>query len=209
MKKIIVYILLLGVLLIPGSVRAGGEDNSKVNVYLFWGNGCPHCHNFLNFINDISPEYAQYFNLVGFEVWENQGNGQVLEMVADFLGENVGGVPFIVIGDKTFGGYSSSYNNEIKELIVSLYNDSSRYDVFEEMDKNLIDYDSYLNLEETLKLDGIEPKITNGTLSNQNKGDNDNTVSWMIVLTVVSLGTMLIKTNYDKKHILAVLKTKK
>ena len=212
MKKIIIYIILLGVLLIPGSIKA--EEKSKVNVYLFWGSGCPHCHDFLSFMNDISPEYMEYFELVGFEVWYNDANGKVMQEVADYLDKEVGGVPFIVIGQKTFAGYSSGYDQEIKDLLVELYNDANRYDVLEKMGKKLKDYSGYLGLEETLKLDKIDPKVVDGvvvsgsTSKNESAG-SDNSVSWMIVLTVISLVTMIIKTNHDKKIILAVLKTKK
>ncbi len=50
--------------------------------------------------------------------------------------KSAGGVPYIIIGEKVFGGYSSAYDEDIKKAIMAQYNDPS-YDVMEELDKKL------------------------------------------------------------------------
>ena len=54
-----------------------------------------------------------------------------MDSVAEKLGEEAGGVPFIVIGDKSWGGYSASMDDEMMKEIKSQYNKkaSARHDI--------------------------------------------------------------------------------
>lgn len=105
------------------------ETPSKVNVYLFRGEGCPHCEEMQEFFDSIEDEFGQYYTMNTYEVWYNQDNADLMEEVADTLGVKVTGVPFLVIGDQTWNGYASSYDAEIEAKILSEYNSDSRYDV--------------------------------------------------------------------------------
>ncbi len=114
------------------------ESEDKINIYLFRGKGCPHCSDFINYINDtILKKYANYFNFISFETWYDENNAKLLNKVGEFFNYDTSsqefGIPFIIIGDKTFVGYSSSFNSQIEEEIVKLYNSEDRYDVFEKM----------------------------------------------------------------------------
>ena len=105
------------------------ETPSKVNVYLFRGEGCPHCEEMLEFFDSIEEEFGQYYTMNTYEVWYKQENADLMEEVAEKLGVSVTGVPFLVIGDQTWNGYASSYDAEIEAKILSEYNSDSRYDV--------------------------------------------------------------------------------
>ena len=105
------------------------ETPSKVNVYLFRGEGCPHCEEMLEFFDSIEEEFGQYYTMNTYEVWYNQDNANLMQDVADKLGVSATGVPFLVIGDQTWNGYASSYDAEIEAKILSEYNSDSRYDV--------------------------------------------------------------------------------
>ena len=105
------------------------ETPSKVNVYLFRGEGCPHCEEMLEFFDSIEEEFGQYYTMNTYEVWYNQDNADLMQDVADKLGVSATGVPFLVIGDQTWNGYASSYDAEIEAKILSEYNSDSRYDV--------------------------------------------------------------------------------
>ena len=105
------------------------ETPSKVNVYFFRGEGCPHCEEMQEFFDSIEDEFGQYYTMNTYEVWYNQDNADLMEEVADTLGVKVTGVPFLVIGDQTWNGYASSYDAEIEAKILSEYNSDSRYDV--------------------------------------------------------------------------------
>jgi len=111
------------------------ETDDQITIYLFRGNGCQYCNNFLKFLASIVPEYGKYFKLESYEVWSNKENAELMEKVGVFLEQKATGVPFIIIGDQVFPGYASQYDEGIKAAIVTLYNAEERYDVFEEMDK--------------------------------------------------------------------------
>ena len=102
-------------------------DKNKVNIYLFWGNGCPHCEDFLDFLEE-NTDYKDLYTLNTFEVWYNQDNYNLMNEFATALDEDVTGVPFIVIGNKSFKGFSSSLEEEILKAIKEGHSNS--YDVY-------------------------------------------------------------------------------
>ena len=112
---------------------APNED--AVNIYLFYRSSCIHCHNFLEFMNSITPEYGKYFKMVAYEVDNNQDNNNLMDEVASTLDKKAIGVPYIVIGNKVFRGYTDLYANDIKTAIMDLYETSinDRYDVMIDM----------------------------------------------------------------------------
>lgn len=109
------------------------ESDDKVNVYIFRGSTCGYCLKAVAYFASIIPEYGQYFNLKTYEVWANEDNSNLLENVASVLGEEVRGVPFIVIGDSVFPGYADTYNSDIEAKIKSEYESKDRYDVMQHL----------------------------------------------------------------------------
>lgn len=103
-------------------------DKNKVNIYFFWGDGCPHCEEGFKFLDSISDEYGKYFKLNKFEVWKNEDNAKLMEQFASKMGDEISGVPYIVIGERTFKGFSEKHKESIKAAIKEQYKDS--YDVY-------------------------------------------------------------------------------
>jgi len=103
-------------------------DKNKINIYFFWGNGCPHCEKELKFFESIETEYGDYFNLHTFEVWYNKENENLLRNFASKMNDEVKGVPYTIIGKETIKGFSSNHEKRILEAIKSQYKDS--YDVY-------------------------------------------------------------------------------
>lgn len=99
--KIILPIILFFCFLMP----AFAQD--KVNLYFFYGDGCPHCANEEKFLNTLEKEYKN-IKISRYEVWNNRDNAQFLAMLGRELGLDVSGVPLLVIGDKTFVGFYSA-----------------------------------------------------------------------------------------------------
>lgn len=147
MKKIVLILVALSmVFLMPLNVIAKETrevkevkeveekvDDNKINVYLFWGNGCGYCEAAKEFFANIDKEYSKYFNLVDYEVWYNEDNNALKEEVAAYFKDDVTGVPYIVIGDETFGGYSSEYDADIKKAIKEAYEDEDYVDAIEKV----------------------------------------------------------------------------
>lgn len=111
------------------------ESDEKVNIYLFRGDGCPHCQEFLEYVaNDLVKEMGDKFNVVSYEVWNDKNNAELMESISKKLEDDASGVPYIVIGDKSFSGYAESMNDEIKEAINTLYDSEEKYDVFTQLE---------------------------------------------------------------------------
>lgn len=134
LKFLIVFAL---VLFIPFMVNVSAEgktdkkETKKVNVYLFRGDGCPHCQEAEEWFDELKKdeEYSKYYELVDYEVWYNEDNASLMEKVAKDLGTEANGVPFIVVGEKYFSGFSQDMAKDIKAAIKDQYNNKDYKDV--------------------------------------------------------------------------------
>lgn len=101
------------------SVEDISFSDDKINLYLFWGDGCGYCEGLINFLENIDSEYSEKYNIYLFEVWKNPDNHQLMENYAETLDYRVNGVPFLIVGKKAFSGFSSSMEQRIKDAINS------------------------------------------------------------------------------------------
>lgn len=109
-------------------------DENKLNIYLFWGKGCPHCEEEWKFLNRIAPKYYDKIHVYGFEVWNSEENQKIMNEFKDKLNiSKNSGIPLTIIEDKYYIGYDESYNDEILKLIKNNYKNSK--DIY--LDKNL------------------------------------------------------------------------
>ena len=66
--KILLFIALACILVLPFSVFAEGEEettssNKEVTLYFFRGEGCSHCAEFESWLEEIEPEYGNLFEV--------------------------------------------------------------------------------------------------------------------------------------------------
>lgn len=111
------------------------SSKNKVNVYVFWGDGCPHCKNLAQFFDLNKSELKDKMNLYTFEVWKDSTNLKFMKDFGKFLGETPQGVPYMIIGDKTFSGFAESdkkTKDEIINFIKQGYQNSSKIDKYQE-----------------------------------------------------------------------------
>ena len=80
------------------------QTEGAVNIYMFWGNGCPHCKNQWETLEDLRKEYPNDFKVYGFEIWNSAENKELLYAFAGAMGDEVNAVPYTIIGDKSFTG---------------------------------------------------------------------------------------------------------
>lgn len=109
-------------------------DENKLNIYLFWGKGCPHCEEEWKFLNRIAPKYYDKIHVYGFEVWNSEENQKIMNEFKDKLNiSKNSGIPLTIIEDKYYIGYDESYNDEMLKLIKNNHKNSK--DIY--LDKNL------------------------------------------------------------------------
>ena len=113
------------------------ESDDKVNVYIFRGSSCWHCLDAVSFFASQVKENGKYFNVKTYEVWANTENSKLMSAVAKALGEEdpQGAVPFLVVGNKAYGGFSADMGEQIINQVKELYNTNKedRYDVANEV----------------------------------------------------------------------------
>ena len=132
----------------PFSVLAEGEENAEnetettdevseeskeVKIYFFRGEGCPHCAEAEEWFQSIEEEYGSKFEIVDYEVYNSQENSDLMDRVAEARDEEVTGVPYIIIGNQSWNGFSAELEDEILSQIESEYETepSSRYDIMQ------------------------------------------------------------------------------
>lgn len=108
--------------------------DGKLNVYFFWGSGCPHCEKLMQALNDGVKTYGKYYNLYTLEVWENDSNYSLMKKVAKHFGDDKDlGLPYIIIGDQRFSGFMYSDKDDIEKAIVDEYNSKPQFNIFDEL----------------------------------------------------------------------------
>ncbi|MFH1744780.1 MAG: hypothetical protein ABH881_01280 [bacterium] len=100
MKKIL-FISILFILFIFSS---SAQATEKINIYFFYGDGCPHCAKEEKFL-DYLEKTDNNIEIKRYETWSNSDNAKLLARVAEAMDVDVRGVPFTIIGDKTITGY--------------------------------------------------------------------------------------------------------
>ena len=104
------------------------SSKDKLNIYIFWGDGCPHCKHLAEFLGEKQSEIGDKISLYTFEVWKNKNNIAFLKSFGKFLGENPKGVPYIIIGNKTYSGFSETDEETKQEIIDLIKTEASKTD---------------------------------------------------------------------------------
>ena len=108
-KKFILFLLLF--ILMPIKALA----NDKITVYLFYGDGCPHCAEEKEKLLPILEKYDDV-EIIQLETWYNEKNKDLLDEVANVF-DTKSVVPFTIVGDVHTVGYSSSIDDTIIKAI--------------------------------------------------------------------------------------------
>ena len=131
MKKFKLLILFL-LLFIPINIIKA----DSIKVYLFYGDGCPHCAEEEKFFDKYLKENNEV-TLVKYEVWGSSENRLLLSKVQDKLNDHRSGVPFLVIGDNVILGYMDGVTDElIKDTINEEINNRKYEDIVEKVVNN-------------------------------------------------------------------------
>lgn len=154
MKKAKLFLIILLIsLIIPFAVFAEDEEapttsnnteevSKEVPLYFFRGEGCSHCAEFEEWLGQIEEEYGEFFVVKDYETWYNQENANLMTKVATLRHEedSATGVPYIIIGNKSWIGFAEEYKEEILEQIKTVYaqDPAERYDIIKYVNEGTI-----------------------------------------------------------------------
>jgi thiol-disulfide isomerase/thioredoxin len=100
----------------PVLAQSSVIEEHPVVVYLFWGDGCPHCAAAKPFLAELEQRYANV-ELREYEVWYVPENQTIFIAMAEAYGFEPQHVPTIFIGNQYWVGYSDQIAQEIEAAV--------------------------------------------------------------------------------------------
>ena len=116
MKKIL-YIILCFLAFVPSIVFASEKE---LNIYLFYGDGCPHCAAEEKFLNEYLKK-EKNVKLHKYEIWYDTDNVKKYNEVNKILNDNSNSIPYLIIGNNTISGYTEDITDEEIKNTISFY----------------------------------------------------------------------------------------
>ena len=117
MKKL-KFLILTILLLLPISISA----KEKVNLYLFHSETCMHCQAEIEYLNKLKEEYDN-LKIHLYEVDSHKDNAEKMIKIKEKLNIDSPNVPFTVIGNYYYIGFSDGIGDGIKELVEKYSNE--------------------------------------------------------------------------------------
>lgn len=113
----ILFLMIFQGLFSPQPVLAqSSRSDQKVVIYLFWGDGCPHCAAAKPFLQGLSERYPTV-EIRAYEVWYVPENQDLFKQMTAANGFEPHGVPTIFIGERYWEGYSDQISLEIENAV--------------------------------------------------------------------------------------------
>ena len=140
-KNRIVLVIILFLLFFPIKVFGLEEDN--IRLYLFYGDGCPHCAEEEKYLESIEDKY-DYLEIVKLEVWYDDSNASFLDEVLKSFDKNYRGVPINIIGNTIISGYGQTTGQKI-ERAIKFYHDNIYIDQVERIKNGTFNKDELID----------------------------------------------------------------
>ncbi len=138
MLKKFFILFFLTIFLFGGFLSANAQEQEPLNIYFFWGEGCPHCESEKPFLTKMEQKYPQ-IKVQQFEVWNNAENRKLLIEFGKKLNADVSGVPFTVIGEHyVIGWLNESYTGTQIEDAINCYIKENCQDIGKEIIKPVV-----------------------------------------------------------------------
>jgi cytochrome c biogenesis protein CcdA/glutaredoxin len=109
LRRFLMTVTFFLMLITPFSSILGQEETlltDEINIYFFWGEGCPHCEKEKVFLEKLEDKYPEV-KVRELEVWGNPDNLKLMKDFAKELDVDVRGVPFTVVGEHYVIGWLS------------------------------------------------------------------------------------------------------
>lgn len=132
MKKIAKLIfIIISIIFISTNVHAKETDN--LTLYVFKGDGCPHCKAEMDYLDTIKDKYTN-LEIKEYEVWYDDDNASLLTKVESYFNIKRSGVPTTIIGNTVIQGYQNESSTGKKiERAINFYEENDYKDIVKEI----------------------------------------------------------------------------
>ncbi len=115
MKKLPIFLAFAAFFITSGCDNTPKELTEIVpdKAYMFYSNGCPHCHDAQTFLNKKYPD----LNIIKLNVATPQGQQLLRQCAKKFKIKQGLGVPLFCIGDNYIMGWSPRYEQKFQNYI--------------------------------------------------------------------------------------------
>ncbi|MFZ6015477.1 MAG: cytochrome c biogenesis protein CcdA [Patescibacteria group bacterium] len=114
LKSIIVSFLFFIVLSVA-DVYA--QEQKDVELYFFYGQGCPHCAAMESFLERLESQYPN-LKVQDYEIYSDRYGQALFQELANAYGRQIEGVPTVFIDDKVIVGFSSAIGQSLEQEII-------------------------------------------------------------------------------------------
>lgn len=115
--KRIAQILLIVIMFIPFIIY--GSDK-ELDIYLFYGDGCPHCAEEEEWFNAYLKKNKN-IKIHKYEVWYDKENQEKYSKVHEILNDTSNGIPYLIIGETVITGFDKDLTPERIRNAVEYY----------------------------------------------------------------------------------------
>lgn len=113
MKKFFTLIIFSLIAVATFTPITNAESSDEINLYFFYGDGCPHCAKEEPFLKSLEEKYPM-LSIHSYEIWNNAENRKLMIDFGKKLNATVNGVPFTVIGEEYTVGWIDEKNTGAK-----------------------------------------------------------------------------------------------
>ena len=111
-------LFLFALMLLAGGAQAQGSGTEAENVrmFVFWGEGCPHCDEQKPFLRELEQRYSD-LEIREFEVFRTNAHHQVFIALALAHDIEPGSVPTVFVGGRAYVGDGPQIRREMEQTI--------------------------------------------------------------------------------------------
>lgn len=121
LPALLLLLTLFAALCGPSATAAGADTLAPpahtVNIYYFWGDGCPRCAQAKPFLQSLVSTNTPAVQLHDFEVWYNEENQAKMDEYAAAYGIEAQGVPVIFVGEQAWVGFNEQIRAEVADAV--------------------------------------------------------------------------------------------
>ncbi len=121
-RKLILLVILLAVLPFFSNVSPvigvsiNTQEVEPVNIYFFWGEGCPYCEQAKPILAEMAEENPN-IRVHDFEIYNNSANRDLFFEFAEAYGIEPRAVPTFFIGERQWVGFNNNILAEMQQTV--------------------------------------------------------------------------------------------